>query len=1204
MRVCCLLMTSLFGLSQLDIEMLGQVPLNQMSLSPSAGSDIWGFTDGSGREYAIMGTQNGTVFFDLSNPTQPREIGSVAGASSIWRDIKTFVYDDSADSFSAYAFITTESAQGIQIVDLSNVPESIREIPDYEGILTAHNIFIHPFSKDPFAYVLGSNLESGGVDILDISNPEGPIRVGGWHDLYTHDFFLHDKWADPEFDGKDIGIAFCGQVNISIIDFSDKTSPRTLKTITYPNITYSHSGWVSEDGRYLFAFDEIDELAGEPNTRSIVFDLIDLDQPVKVAEWHGNTRATDHNGFVRGSYVHLSNYNRGYTVIDISDPTNPFEAGNYDTFPPNDSPGFNGAWGCYPFYESGIVVISDIQSGLLVFNPGTEFSFSVSTSEEMGAVCAGGSGTPVSVSVQVSGAYNGTFHLEASELPQGIKAVITNNDFASSGTATIQFEAESTLAAGIYPIVLEVTAAGTDPQTRVFDIEVLDGADGPVALLSPANGTTSLASKAFLQWTDMGPARTYFVEVSTSLDFSTLLFSANTDQASVTVSGLPENAPIYWRVTATNPCGLSSTTPTSVIFSNGVKLLLVDDDDNLPDVQGIYTQALNDLGIPYELFDIMGGGANGPSLDRLRKHKLVVWFSGDQFQTSDGPPEAGPNEADELALIDYMAGGGGLILSSQDYVRDRGIQTEFLEALGVSDVTADFDTFSSLTGTGRLSFLGDMTFALSEGQDFPDALTVGSGSSALETPDGDVVAVSKGRSFFLAFRMEGLLNPGQQAGSDLLFSAHKATANLDIDDRRNNLYFPLNGMQLLDNTTLMLINLNDHAVLADLTAVTVDGIAVALSRPLIVANGRIDWSLEGFDINPERVLWIHVASDLPLLGAMDSRSSDRGFAIPAVDQLAPSLIVPHVAQDTEQFFTKLGMVNGTSAAINTQSENLAGVINQFELGDPYSGVFLDYETYLGTVDSSNSAFTYRTVAGETALAGAALIGYQDNTRIAGLTLKQETSQTLYFAHLAVVDNGWWTGVAITYPGTESAVLTTTAYDAFGTEVATGTVNLSPGAKILGLRDGSHAMESLIAAGVPSSAVWLKLTCDQPITGYEIFGDHSGRQFAGFQATAESRASMVFPVSGDEDHWSGLAIINPTDTPQEVTLTLFSEHGIELSSSVQTVQAFGKVLALGEQLFEAPPERGYIRVQADGSGVVGFQLYGPRDFAWLNGLNGL
>jgi PKD repeat protein len=113
-------------------------------------------------------------------------------------------------------------------------------------------------------------------------------------------------------------------------------------------------------------------------------------------------------------------------------------------------------------------------------------------------------------------------------------------------------------------------------------------------------------------------------------------------------------------------------------------ILLVDDDNNNPDVLPYFSAALDNLGYNYNVFDVGGGGANGPDLAGLQGYSMVLWFSGDKYGSS-----AGPNGTDEAALAAYLDGGGKLFLSSQDYLYDFGLTTFGEDYLGVSTYTND-----------------------------------------------------------------------------------------------------------------------------------------------------------------------------------------------------------------------------------------------------------------------------------------------------------------------------------------------------------------------------------------------------------------------------------------------------------------------------------------------------------------------------------
>jgi hypothetical protein len=59
----------------------------------------------------------------------------------------------------------------------------------------------------------------------------------------------------------------------------------------------------------------------------------------------------------------MSNYSRGLTILDITDAANPSAVGRLDTYPASDGTIFNGMWGAYPYFWSGNVAMSDIDSG-------------------------------------------------------------------------------------------------------------------------------------------------------------------------------------------------------------------------------------------------------------------------------------------------------------------------------------------------------------------------------------------------------------------------------------------------------------------------------------------------------------------------------------------------------------------------------------------------------------------------------------------------------------------------------------------------------------------------------------------------------------------------------------------------------------------------------------------------------------------------
>ena len=332
------------------------------------GNDSWGWTDpDNGDEYAIMGVKNGTVFIDISDPINPIYLGKLPTHtdSSTWRDIK--VYQN-------YAFIVSEASNhGMQVFDLtrlrniSNPPENFNEDAHYDGFGSSHNIVIN--EETGYAYSVGDNTYSGGAHFIDISNPLNPIAAGGYSDDgYTHDAqVVIYNGPDTDYTGKEIYIG-SNEDKVVIVDLTDKNNPQHISSISYSNFSYTHQGWITEDFKYYILGDESDEIDFGFNTKTIVLDLTDLDNPIHSFDYSGPTLATDHNGYIKGNLFYLANNAAGLRVIDISDISNGemTEIGSFDSHPLNDFAGYEGIWSTYPYFESGNIVISDREGFFVV----------------------------------------------------------------------------------------------------------------------------------------------------------------------------------------------------------------------------------------------------------------------------------------------------------------------------------------------------------------------------------------------------------------------------------------------------------------------------------------------------------------------------------------------------------------------------------------------------------------------------------------------------------------------------------------------------------------------------------------------------------------------------------------------------------------------------------------------------------------------
>jgi choice-of-anchor B domain-containing protein len=364
------------------------------------GADIWGFLDlNTNREYAIMGYSTGTAVYDLSDPEDPREVGFIDGQRTTWRDIKIYQYWNAGDNrWNAYAYVTADNASdGLFIIDLTELPHRVSRVSYASDFREAHNVYITkadfatglPLTADsPLLVIAGSNNSDGRFRTYSLDVPESPVFIAapatpagqaGGDRLYMHDaasMIVTDSRKDTQCANASSS-SYCdvlfdfNESTVDIWDVTDPSDPVRLSHVPYSNSRYTHSGWWSEDKQYLFVQDELDERDRGLSTTLRTFSISDLRNPVLVGTWSGPTRAIDHNGFVRGNRYYMSNYARGLSILDISDPANPTAAGRFDSYPSSDTVGFPGAWGAYPFLPSGNVLISDIDSGFYIVDDNT-----------------------------------------------------------------------------------------------------------------------------------------------------------------------------------------------------------------------------------------------------------------------------------------------------------------------------------------------------------------------------------------------------------------------------------------------------------------------------------------------------------------------------------------------------------------------------------------------------------------------------------------------------------------------------------------------------------------------------------------------------------------------------------------------------------------------------------------------------------------
>lgn len=315
-------------------------------------SDIWGYVDPSGTEYALVGLLDGLSVVDLSTPSNPIQNFFIPGAQSMWRDIKVW---------NNYAFVTCDQgSDGLLIVDLNDMTGSthVYTTIDNNGdnmFSQAHNIYIDEYGK---AYIFGGNVGTvGGALILDVtttdlSNNILPSIIGVFDEFYLHDGMARGDtlWGAAVYQG-----------NFYAIDVSTPSNPIIMNNGAAFHSTpdnFTHNCWISDDGHTLFTTDEV---SGAYIGAYDVSDLNNIYETDRIQPNPGSG-VIPHNTHVLGDFIVTSYYRDGIRIHDVTYPNNMIEVAYYDAYLGSGN-GFDGSWGAYPFLPSGLILSSEINSG-------------------------------------------------------------------------------------------------------------------------------------------------------------------------------------------------------------------------------------------------------------------------------------------------------------------------------------------------------------------------------------------------------------------------------------------------------------------------------------------------------------------------------------------------------------------------------------------------------------------------------------------------------------------------------------------------------------------------------------------------------------------------------------------------------------------------------------------------------------------------
>ncbi len=565
-------------------------------------NDIWGWVSpNTGKEYALIGCSNGTAFLDITDPVSPVYVGFLPTHTipSLWRGIKTYDH---------YCFVVSEApGHGMQVFDLYemenavDIPVDFDETAHYDGFGNCHTIGINPDS--PFAYCTGSNTFSGGLHIVNITDPLNPTLAGGFSaDGYTHECTpVIYSGPDNDYLGKEIAVA-CNEDAVTVVDCTDKSDCYAVSVNGYEDDGYTHQGWFTKDMRYFLFNDELDEMELEVGTRTHIFDMLDLDNPNYMGFYQSSNTSIDHNLYVLDQFVFESNYRSGIRVLDASkiDDGLLSESAFFDLYPANDNAQFSGTWANYPYFPSGTLIATDMYTGIFILRPTM-----VLLSQNNWELC-GVDEVEFMLDVNAELLSDVTIDIE------GINGISISNpgSLASPFETNLTISGLTSLAPGVYSgnLVLNTTF-GTQYEFPL-DFTISAGAPEASSNMSPMIGATLLTSADIsFTWSEQESVDYYTFQLATDISFADIV---DEEVVLTNTYDYPSNLPegeYFWRVKAHNTCGdgpYSSISDFSVIFvsineKNEASFIVY------PNPSSDVLNVVSENGVThYTIFDILG----------------------------------------------------------------------------------------------------------------------------------------------------------------------------------------------------------------------------------------------------------------------------------------------------------------------------------------------------------------------------------------------------------------------------------------------------------------------------------------------------------------------------------------------------------------------------------------------------------------------
>jgi len=406
----------------------------------------------------------------------------------------------------------------------------------------------------------------------------------------------------------------------------------------------------------------------------------------------------------------------------------------------------------------------------------------------------------------------------------------------------------------------------------------------------------------------------------------------------------------------------------------------------------------------------------------------------------------------------------------------------------------------------------------------------------------------------------------------------------------SSIYFPHVASNTNWETEIAVINKNNRLVSGTLGAYDREGTQISEKNLTLSGYGRRALTVGKAFSNAQDISYIKFSADSSSICGYTKFYQEGQYrvAVPAVQEInSGDIYIPHIASN-DRWWTGLAMVN------TTDSEKTLNI--EFSDGNTKQVVMSAGEHTSFNIKSRFGGKSQPDIESAVIKGGSGIIGlelFAGDKTLSGVLLKDNSTDTLYFPHVAS-NNKWWTGIAAYNPSSSGANLTVTPYTENGSALDTLSVDIDAGGKYLGNAKGLN---------LPENTAWFKIDSSQPLNGFELFGTTNGKSLAGYSTVNINRQEGVFPKF-DHDGWTGIAFVNTSGSGANIDLSIYDDDGYKIAEKSISLAGHEKVVNNPEDMFGGSITAATYMKFNSNRDVVGFQLNGSTDGMMLDGLPGM